>query len=268
MYKQSRKRTVFIIITICAILSLLFLTRCVLIDKETGLGGGLKDINIGKLAYNKKSAQGHTVYVLENERYVPFLVLTDDYNGNVLLLREHLLPDSFCIKNVSYFGAKGSYYPNSKVDFYMNGDYLSLFGQSTQNRMLETELVVTTEKSLQEGGGFDETENIKRKIFILSITELGIKSGMANVEGNPLKYFKENDRLVATDEGNKAQIYWTRTPYLWDDIKMWTISSDGSWGSCPVALEQRVRPAFCTSRDAVISERSDIIEGKTVYVMD
>lgn len=225
-------------------------------------------LTINDIAYNVNKKLGFTVYISENERYVPYLVLTNDYNGRVLLLREYLLSEPYCIKDVNWEGSGGSYYPESDVDLFLNKEYISTIPISIQNVIFETEVIVTTAKSLQKGGGFAETEKIKRKAFVLSATELGIKSGMANTEGKSLKYFKDTSDLIATDENGESHIYWIRTPYLVDDIKTWTVSYDGSWGSCPVALKQMIRPAFCISKDATIKEISDIIDGRTVYVLE
>lgn len=250
-----------LILTIC----MLFLWGCVQMLPRTEKGHNL---TVNDIAYDVNKKSGHIVYINEYDKYVPYLVLTNNYNENVLLLRKHLLFETLHIKNVNWEGSGGSYYPDSDVDFFLNEEYLSGFTQSVQDIISETEIIVTTKESLQKGGGFSETEKIKRKIFILSSTELGIKSGMANTEGKTLKYFKDTNNLLTTDENGKPQVYWTRTPYLVDDIKTWTVSYDGTWGSSPVALKQAIRPAFCVGRNITIKERSDIINNETVYTLD
>jgi len=227
-----------------------------------------RELSISDIAYDVNKKLGYTVYIAENEQYVPYLVLTSNYNGSALLLRENILSDAFCIRDVNWEGSGGSYYPGSDVDSYLSGEYLLRFTQFVKETMAETEIIVTTKRSLQKGGGFEETEKIKRKAFILSAAELGIKSGMANTEGNLLKFFKNAKSLAAVNEKGETQVYWTRTPYLVDDIKTWTVSYDGSWGSCPTALKQMIRPAFCVNRDTIVSKRNDIISKKAVYVLD
>ena len=226
------------------------------------------NLTINDLAYDVNKNLGFTVYVSENGKYEPYLVLTNDYDDNVLLLRKHVLQEPFRIKkDANWHGSRGSYYPKSEVDFFLNNSFLQVFAQSVLNIISETNVVVTTEKSLEGGGGFSETEIIKRKVFVLSVTEFGIKSGMANKEGKVLKYFKDSNSFIATNDVGEPQIYWTRTPYLVDDIKTWTVSYNGSCGSCPVQLEQRVRPAFCVSRNTLVTEQQDVIEGQNVYVL-
>ena len=44
------------------------------------------NLTIAKIAYDN-SKDNPIVYINENGAYVPYLVLTSDYNGNVLLLR-------------------------------------------------------------------------------------------------------------------------------------------------------------------------------------
>lgn len=54
--------------------------------------GKKANLTLEKIAYNKSDANS-IVYLKENNEYIPYLVLTADYNGNALLLRKNLLPD-------------------------------------------------------------------------------------------------------------------------------------------------------------------------------
>ncbi len=48
---------------------------------------------LSDLAYDVNEAFGYTVYIEENGKPTPYLVLTNNYGGNVLLLRQRLLDD-------------------------------------------------------------------------------------------------------------------------------------------------------------------------------
>ena len=48
---------------------------------------------IADISFENNPHLGYTVYVMENGRYIPYLVLTHDYNGYTLLLRKHLLDE-------------------------------------------------------------------------------------------------------------------------------------------------------------------------------
>ena len=52
------------------------------------------------IAYDVNPSGEYTVYLEENGIYKPYLVLTNNYNGNCLLLRKHVLNENmFCLKD-------------------------------------------------------------------------------------------------------------------------------------------------------------------------
>ena len=85
---------------------------------------------ISDLAYSSRNQENCIVYLQENGEYVPFIVVTDDYNGNVLLVRKEVLPEPRRINE--YF----SYYEGSEIDHYLNEEYLGT--------LAENELILTS----------------------------------------------------------------------------------------------------------------------------
>ena len=70
-----------------------------------------------------KKRQVQKVYIEEQEGYTPYLVLSGNYDGKVLLLREQVLPELMQYKEHSPLwgqGEYGSYYEQSSVDAYLN----------------------------------------------------------------------------------------------------------------------------------------------------
>lgn len=63
--------------------------------------GGDGQLTLEKISYDK-SKENPVVYIKENGEYVPYLVLTSDYGGNVLLLRENVLPEEMPYKTSSH----------------------------------------------------------------------------------------------------------------------------------------------------------------------
>ena len=101
---------------------LLILPGC--LDYQDPTEPETKPVNtIADLAYGNNTVPNR-IYIVENEQYVPYLVLTDDYNGNCLLLREYLLdePMQYNDPNIYYSG----YYENSTIDQYLNNDFLKI----------------------------------------------------------------------------------------------------------------------------------------------
>lgn len=67
----------------------MIINSCVLSKKTENNNDVNKNIEPTKLediAYDVNESYGYTVYLKENDEYVPYLVLTNNYNGNCLLL--------------------------------------------------------------------------------------------------------------------------------------------------------------------------------------
>ena len=244
---------------LCILAAISLLSACA----ESG-GGSV----LGNIAYKKKnqSPEEYTVYIQEDGIYQPYLVLTDNYNGNVLLLRERLLPGEFIMRDISSSGFKASYYPNTDIDFFLKNEFLDIFTPSVLDMIVESEIIVTNEEGLNDWHGNDVTETITRKVFLLSASELGIRSGMRHNEGKSLKYFRDIGGAGAVDDNGGVGVLWLRTPCLWSDIEMWVVNSNGLRGPCPVSKPQKIRPAFCLPIDAPITQ--EYIDGKLVYVLE
>ena len=78
---------------------------------------------ISDLAYDENKESGYTVYIQENSKYVPYLVLTNNYNGNTLLLRKDILDELRAYND--YF----AYYKDSIIDKYLNNEFYNLLGE-------------------------------------------------------------------------------------------------------------------------------------------
>lgn len=61
----------------------------------------------------------YCVYIKESSVYTPFFVLSNNYNGNTLLLRKDILEIPFKMNDYS------SFYENSAIDEYLNTEYIS-----------------------------------------------------------------------------------------------------------------------------------------------
>lgn len=226
---------------------------------------------LGSIAYDK-SKKNYTVFIKENDEYVPYLVLTSNYNGNALLLRKNLLSEPQPYKKHgpgwSWY-EYGSYYEESSVDKFLNTEFFGTLSESTRKAILTSEIEVTDKESYDEWNY--KTHLISRKVFLLSSTELGVE-GLESVtvtEGKPLKYFKNKEfveKKAFMSDGTEWP-YWTRTPELWETCTVLTIGVE-SLGSGTADVSIGVRPAFCMSNDMVLDERSDVIDGSRVYVIE
>ena len=229
------------------------------------------NLTIEKIAYDN-SKDNSIVYINENGAYVPYLVLTSDYNGNTLLLRKYVLSELKPYKEHGEFWASyeyGSYYEESSIDEFLNTEFWESLSERTKELIVDSTIEVTDMESYDEWNY--KTHEISRKVFLLSSVELGIEGldGYTTTkEGTPLEYFKNQDYNVkmACFEDGVVCPYWTRTPELWETCTVVMIGKDVV-GSCTADISAGVRPAFCVSGKTVISESCNIIEGERVYVI-
>lgn len=214
---------------------------------------------IGYLAYDVNKASGYTVYIKEQSQYQPYLVLTNDYNGNTLLLRERLLPQQ--VKINDYY----SYYENSKMDKFLNDIFLNSLSEGMKNNIAASNIDITKEECLGiEGTG---SKTIHRKVFLLSATEAGItKLSYINREGNTLGYFYDSERQIANDENNRPSSWFLRTPDTNYESATFSFGPHAVFGSENSSNENGVRPAFCVSSSSAVKISNTAIDGKSVYV--
>jgi hypothetical protein len=222
------------------------------------------------LAYDAAPQHGYIVYVDENGTYAPYFVLAADYGGNVLLLREKLLNNAMPFnENDRHMWAGyeyGGYYEGSSVDNYLNTDFLDSLSRSVRDNIVSSEIVITDKASLGVTG--NATALISRKVFLLSLVELNGANSYASVaEGEVLKFFKDdyNRRHAVYSDGDEG-VYWTRTPETWETYTVFTIGKNGV-GSGSADIDSGVRPAFCLEKSAEVVQRTDIIDGQTVYAI-
>ena len=239
---------------------------------------GRQPTTIADIAYDRRTRSRGTdfrVYLEENGDFVPYLVLTANYGGNVLLLREFLLDENMPF-NISPHGPNlwsrhdyGAYYPDSHIDNFLNAEFKDSLGEVVIAAMVPSDIVITDKSAW--GGGIGRTgasRVITRYIFLLSLRELGVPDSRINVpEGRALRFFRGfHIGRVATFACGTASPYWTRTPTVWETYTPTIIATSGVGG----AVADRnfgIRPAFSLARSTPITTRTDIISGETVFVL-
>lgn len=139
-------------IFVCSIIIIVVLS-------STSCGFDKNNATISDIAYNNNSDY-YEVYVKENGKYVPFLVLESDYkNGKTLLLRKECLPD------LRRFNDYSSYYENSEIDVYLNDVYLSCLGDVC-DYVEPIGIDIAAEEALGVSGR--QCTKISRRVFLLS----------------------------------------------------------------------------------------------------
>jgi len=258
---RKRLRVIVIIVTL-----LLFAFLCLAL-----LAGVGRNKTVADRAYSWRTRDNCLVYIKENSGFEPYIVLTANYGGNVLLLRKYLLPElmPFNENETHLWGQSqfGGYYENSTIDKYLDTDFINTLSQTSRDAIVDSNIDITNVSIM---GVPSVTRTISRKAFLLSLKELGAPKTSASVpEGKTLRYFSDDHtRMGACLPNGEKSAYWTRTPLTWETYMVYIIDSN-SGGSLDGADDKiGVRPAFCLKRSAAITQRTDIINGQTVYVIE
>lgn len=211
---------------------------------------------VSDLAYDKAGTV-NSVYVLEDGQYTPFLVLTDDYNGNTLLLRSAVLNEN---RRISGYSA---YYADSEIDRYLNEAYLKSLTEISPY-ITASRVEITGKDSL--GASELDTEMIERRVFLLSCSEIGIGDSVCIArEGKSLLFFRdERNRKAYADE--KASSWWLRTPNTSFLSCTYVIGDNNKLGFTNSFDPNGIRPAVCVNGETRIELRGGIVPDKMVYV--
>ena len=249
---MSMKNKSLIPICIILIITMLISSACVAnVSTEESM---LQDISY---KYYKNEDE-YTVMIKEQGEYVPYLVITDDYDDSetCLLLRKYLLDEYMRYGESDQFNP--SYYGRSELGEYIETEFIKRFSQDMQGIILESNVEISTYDSITDLD--EETEYINRKIFLLSYYEMGYEYNRTkNLEGKPLEYFNSTERRIAYEEDGEKGEWWLRTPELRSNSVVMGVTMNGEGAGCGISggsfdYELGVRPAFCLPRDTSIIE--------------
>ena len=212
---------------------------------------------ISSIAYNGfENKENYRVYIKEYDRYVPFLVIDNEYApGSTLLLREEILSEERRMNDYS------SYYKDSEIDIFLNGLYYDAL-KEIHHLIKNTSVEIIKDEAIGSTG--EGTENINRNVFLLSEKELAYSFG---IEGKKLRYFCNPENRLCYLNGEPVG-WLLRTPSLWYRSVVYGITYDGMLSSDNSFSGYGIRPAFCVDSSAKIKKKEGIVNGKKVYVLE
>ena len=259
------------IISVALVLIIVFSSILQNMDAETvdGFCGTSESKDIETIS-DLCGASDNEIYIEESDRYVPYLVVSDDYNGAALLLRKAILPEAMQFNDgYVYYNSAGpiALYETSSIDKYLNSEFIDSLTDPSL-RIEDTDIWVAITEPSSTGTIDTKTHTITRKVFLLSITELGYNDDYAaGHEGEPLPYFKEISSRIAYDEDGRPANWWTRSPDTYHRVVVYAIGYDALLGGGGAYYPNGIRPAFTVDKDTRVKRDSNIIDGKTVFVL-
>ncbi len=271
---KERKWKTLIIIALSIIILLIMPTIITMINTPI-----LEENTIGYISYDYNSTLGYTIYIKEYNEYIPYLVLTYNYNGtnNALCLRKNVVGGSNYIEDYNgtiaidriYDGwlemQHDTKYQETKIDKYLTGEFLERFDTKLLKKICNTEL------NFSEYGyekGVYHNYEINRQFFILSLTELnysGANHDNKTKNTMKLKYFNNNNLIAFNDSGIESP-YWTRTAYFASEY--FIVGYTGGITTTGDNAKFGVRPAFTIPNNTKIINIYDQNLMQNIYVLD
>ena len=231
---------------------------------------------IGSLAYNYTKNE-EDVYLLEEGKYIPYIVLHNNYSNNsdTLLLRKNVIGNG-----EYYMGYNGSItiekiykshlqmsnvedYEESAVDNFLLNDFPQKFDQNFLNIVNNTKLSF----SLINNGNYNNYE-INSQFFIILFLILNTLDVWQNKSSNKtvLKYFEDDSKRVAQNDAGITVVYWTRT-HAWSGFG--AIGLNGSIiTQTSSQAKYGIRPALTINSNTKIKQIYSEEHNKDIWILD
>ncbi len=202
---------------------------------------------------------GKEVIIIEGEEQVPYIVLTNDYGGNTLLLRKNLLDKD--MRMTDYYAV----YDGSEVDVFLNESFYESINEAVRNVICESDVEVVADDYFINGVA---VKVIQRKVFLLSYMELGINDNYhVGNEGEALKYLRDSSSRISYKPNGKASSWWLRSVDTTYENCFYAVGTKGEVGSTDASGMNGVRPAFCIPTDTKVIQSTGNYSEEIVYVI-
>ena len=150
-----------------------------------------------------EKALGSIVKLKENGVAQEFYVAKHGYptsgNGRTLLVRRYIYDTR------QWHTSNVNAYASCALDSWFNNTYYNLLDADIKAQIAAVAIPYTP------GNGNDSVTTLSRKVFALSVTELGRTASYANTEGSALSI--ASTLQIAYNSSGSAVVQWTRSPY-------------------------------------------------------
>ena len=176
---------------------------------------------------------GTEIGLYEHGVLTPFIVVGKNYNrheGSLVVRKDVYKMDTM-------LNASDDNYQDSKVDHWLNNEYLTYLDAATQSAIISLYYTI---------GILGQVTSISRKAVLLSAIEYGYASTIGRAEGSALSYFNSTERRKAYFNGSPVK-YYTRTIASAsgnNDTEIITAEGTSGIEADPVNTQAGIRPAF------------------------
>ena len=185
-----------------------------------------------------------------NENGVPqeFYVAKHDYptngNGRTLLVRRYIYDTR------QWHTSNVNAYASCALDSWFNNTYYNLLDADIKAQIAAVAIPYTP------GNGNNSVSTLSRKVFALSVTELGRTASYANVEGSALPI--ASTLQIAYNSSGSAVVQWTRSPRTDDTYSACCLNTNGSVGNHGCTSTSGARPAFTLPSSLSVSDDGSV----------
>lgn len=193
-------------------------------------------------------ALGTIVNLKENgvpqEFYVAKHGYPTDGNGRTLLVRRYIYDTR------QWHTSNVNAYASCALDSWFNNTYYNLLDADIKAQITAVAIPYTP------GSGNNSVTTLSRKVFALSVTELGRTASYANVEGSALPI--ASTLQIAHNSSGSAVTQWTRSPITNDTGSACCLYADGDvyYGGC--ADTYGAPPAFTLPSSLSVSDDGSV----------
>lgn len=195
-----------------------------------------------------EKALGSIVKLKENGVAQEFYVAKHGYptsgNGRTLLVRRYIYDTR------QWHTSNVNAYASCALDSWFNNTYYNLLDADIKAQIAAVAIPYTP------GNGNNSVSTLSRKVFALSVTELGRTASYANVEGSALPI--ASTLQIAYNSSGGAVVQWTRSPSTLNTSYAYCLGTDGSVGSNYCTSTSGAPPAFTLPSSLSVSDDGSV----------
>lgn len=195
-----------------------------------------------------EKALGSIVKLKENGVAQEFYVAKHGYptsgNGRTLLVRRYIYDTR------QWHTSNVNAYASCALDSWFNNTYYNLLDADIKAQIAAVAIPYTP------GNGNNSVSTLSRKVFALSVTELGRTASYANTEGSALSI--ASTLQIAYNSSGSAVVQWTRSPGTSNTNYAFCLNTIGNVDSSGCTNTYGARPAFTLPSSLSVSDDGSV----------